>query len=536
MNRNLVSHNTRNATGDRIRNLGANELVAGDVASALHRLHNRVVNGAGLRFRNATSDAVIDGLRNDFANALGNFVVDRANALFRNHTADVVGAGLRFRNNLATTFHDRLCTAFGNHTANVIGAGLRFGDALHDVVRADTSALLRNHTADVIRAGLRFRNDLTNSTHAGLCTAFGNHTANVIGAGTRFANGASDFAGNRFRGRARNHNRVGNFLHAGLRNPDFTSTSSRRALNRANLGTNGAARSARITAGDATIDDATGNRNTLILPATGLNRNLFRTGLRNHGRARHFALNVFEDDAANVIGASLLFDARNHDGVVDLLRDLRADDLIDGVSAGLLFGDRNHDRIRNFLLTLFANHTVDGVGASLLLGNRNHDRVVHLLRNLGPNRLIDGIGASFLLGNRNHNRVRNLLLAVFPNSAIAFPIDRLLAVFPDHAVHGIGNLARLTFRNILCKDALTRDRNALNLRSIASNLLVFADDLAAGLHNDVALRREFRRARTAAGVRTRAAVCRLRLFSTERHASRDSQERHPKNLLHFILQ
>ena len=300
-------------------------------------------------------------------------------------------------------------------------------------------------------------------------------------------------------------------------NPNFTRAGGRRALDRADLRADRAARIARIAAGDAAIDDFARNGVALILPAAGLNRNLLGAGLRNHGRAGNLTLNVFVDDAVDRIGAGLLFGGRNHDRVVDLLRNLSADDAVDRVGAGLLFGDRNHDRVRNFLLTLFVNNAVDRIGAGLLLGNRNHDRVVHLLRNLGPNGAVDGVGAGLLFSDRNHDRVRNLLLNVFPNDAVDRAVDGLLAVFPNHTVDGVGNLTRLTFRDVLREDALTGNRNALNLSTVASNLLVFADDLAAGLHDDVALSREFRRARAAAGVRTRAAISSLSLIRAKRY-------------------
>ena len=393
-----------------------------------------------------------------------------------------------------------------------------------------------------------------------------NHAADVVRAGLDFRNATSDFAGDRLVGRAGRHDRAGDFLHAGLGNPNFASARGRRALNRADLRANATARIAGIAARDATIDDATRNRVALILPATGRNRNLASNRLRNHRRARNLLLDVFPNDAVDGVLASLLLGDRNHLGVGNLLRNVGPDRLVDRVGPGLLLGDRNHNGVRDFLLALLVNDAIDGVLASLLLdvGNHhrvvhllrnvdpdglvdrvgpgllldvgNHHRVVHLLRNVDPDGLIDRVGPGLLLDMGNHHRVRDLLLNVVPNDATNRAVHRLLAIFPNDAIDRVANFARLTLRDVLRERALTSNRNALHFGAVASNLLILAHDLAARLHHDVRLRRKGLRARSATGVRARAAIRGLRLFQRKRREHSDRRKRRPKKLFHLILQ
>jgi len=114
-----------------------------------------------------------------------------------------------------------------------------------------------------------------------------------------------------------------------------------------------------------------------------------------------------------------------------------------------------------------------------------------------------------------------LLLNIFPNSPANRAVDCLLAVFPNHTVDSVGNFTCLTFGDVPRERTLACNRNAFNFGTIAGNLLIFEDDLAAILHNDVALGRKRRRARSATRVRARAAIGRLRLFKRKGHDRRD---------------
>ena len=456
LNRNLVRADARDATSNGVGNLRANELVAADVLRVLNRLHDRIVDGAGLGFRNATRDAAVDRLRNGFGNATRYFVAYGAGALLGHATGNVVDAGLRFGNDLAALLIDGAGALLRYATNDVVDAGLRFRNATNDVVAYGAGALLGHATGNVVDAGLRFGNDLAALLIDGAGALLRYATGNVVGADFRLGNHLADAAGYRTVGGLRNHAGAGNFAHAGLGNPNFTSASGRRALNGADLEGLARARIARVAASDAAIDGAAGNRVALILPASGGIRNLAGVGLGNH------------DGAGNLT--------------------------LDGLVA------RTHDR----------------VGALTLLGRRNHNGVVDLLRHGNPIDAINGISARALLGNRNHDRVRNFLLAGLVDDAINRSRNRLRNVFPNGAIDRVGNLASLTLGHVTRACDLARNRNLLDAVAVADDLLFFKDDSATGLHDRIALRGEFTRGRTASGVGTRAAVSRLRLLQRER--------------------
>ena len=166
-----------------------------------------------------------------------------------------------------------------------------------------------------------------------------------------------------------------------MRNPNFTCSSRRGALDGANLVGLRSARIARIAASDATIDDLSGNRIGLFLPRTGLYRNLLGIGLRNHRAVR----NLFRDGLGNGthdrVATLTLFGDRSHDSIADLLRNRIRFKAIDGIGASLLLSNGNHNGIRNLLLALLDDATIHRVATLTLFGDRNHDGVINLLRN-----------------------------------------------------------------------------------------------------------------------------------------------------------
>ena len=152
-----------------------------------------------------------------------------------------------------------------------------------------------------------------------------------------------------------------------------------------------------------------------------------------------------------------------------------------------------------------------------------------------PNRLADGVLALALFVNRLADGVRNLLLAVLPNRAVHRAGDRLLTVFPNRAADGVLHFANASFRNVLRAKNAARNRNFLEGRPIANDLLLLVHDFAAGLHHRATLRRELARARSAPTIRRRAAPSALRLFKRRRQQSRREQQRRPNNSFHFNL-
>ena len=146
-----------------------------------------------------------------------------------------------------------------------------------------------------------------------------------------------------------------------------------------------------------------------------------------------------------------------------------------------------------------------------------------MLRSRFPNRFANGVLTLALFVDRLADGVRNLLLAVLPNRAVHRAGDRLLTVFPNRAANGVLNFADARFRNVFRAKNAARDRNFLEGRPIANDLLLLVHDFAAGLHHRAALRREFARARSAPTIRRRAAPSALRLFKRRNQQSRREQ-------------
>ena len=393
----------------------------------------------------------------------------------------------------------------------------------------------------------------------------------------------------------RNHADALNFLRHGLRNPNFALAGRRRALNLADFVFDRTARVARIAARDAAKDRFARNRNAFGLPATGLDGNLFRIGLRDANGVRNLFLafdpgrfangvltltlfvNRLADGVRNLLLAGFpnrladgvlalaLFVNRLKDGVRNLLLAGFPNRLADGVLALALFVDRFADGVRNLLLAGFPNRFADGVLTLALFVDRLVDGVRDLLLAINPNRLADGVLtlalfvdrladgvrdlllAGFpnrfangvlslsLLVDRLADGVRNLLLAVFPNRAVHRASDRLLAVFPNRTADGVLHFANASFRNVLRAENAAGNRNFLEGRPIANDLLLLVHDFAAGLHHRAALRREFASARPTPTIGRRAAPSGLRLFKRRRQQSRREQKRRPNNSFHFNL-
>ena len=463
LNRDLVGADARDATGDRVRDFRRDEFAAGDFALELNRFHDRRFDATGANFRNHLANFVVHGLVNRFRDDFANFIVDGADALFRNHLADGVVANFRFR----------------NHLAGLVVHGAHAG--------------LRNHLADGVVADASFRNHLAN------------------------------FVGNRADALLRNHTDALDFLHNGLRNPNFAFAGRRRALDLADLVFDRAARVARIAARDAAKDRFARNRNGFGLPAAGLNRNLFHVGLRNANGVRNLFLAFNPSRLANGVLTLTLFVDRFADGVRNLLLAGFVNRFADGVLTLTLFVNRFANGVRDLLLTRVPNRLADGVLTLTLFVDRFADGVRDLLLAGFPNRLADGVLTLALFVNRFANGVRNLLLAVLPNRAVHRAGDRLLTVFPNRAANGVLNFANASFRNVFRAKNAARDRNFLEGRPVANDLLLLVHDFAAGLHHRAALRREFARARSAPTIRRRAAPSALRLFKRRSQQSRREQ-------------
>ena len=463
LNRNLVGADARNATGNRVRDFRRDEFAAGNFAFELNRFHHRRFDATGANFRNHFANFVVDGAVNRFRDVFANFVVDGADALLRNHLADGVVANFRFRNHLADFVVHRADAGLRNHLADGVIANASFRDHLANFVVDGADALLRNHLANGVVANFRFRNHLADFVVHRADAGLRNHLADGVIANASFRDCLANFIGNRADAGLRNHTRALDFLHDGLRNPNFAFAGRRRALHLADFVFDRTARVARIAARDAAKDRFARNRNAFGLPAAALNRNLFRIGLRN----------------AN--------------GVRNLLLAFDPSRFADGVLALTLFVNRLADGVRDLLLTRF------------------------------PNRLADGVLTLALFVNRLADGVRDLLLAVLPNRAVHRAGDRLLAVFPNRLADGVLNFANASFRNVLRAKNAARNRNFLERRPIANDLLLLVHDFAAGLHHRAALRREFASARSAPTIRRRAAPSGLRLFKRRSQQSRREQ-------------
>ena len=167
---------------------------------------------------------------------------------------------------------------------------MRFRNHLANFVVDGADAGLRNHLANGVVANFRFRDHLANFIVHGADALLRNHLANGVIANASFRDHLANFIGDRAHAGLRNHTDALDFLHHGLRNPNFAFAGRRRALHLADFVFDRTARVARIAARDAAEDRFARNRNAFGLPAAALNRNLFRVGLRDADRVRNLFL------------------------------------------------------------------------------------------------------------------------------------------------------------------------------------------------------------------------------------------------------
>jgi len=173
-----------------------------------------------------------------------------------------------------------------------------------------------------------------------------------------------------------------------------------------------------------------------------------------------------------------------------LVADRLAHDLANLFHAGFVHGLA--DGVANRARLGFPNRLADGVGASAIAGlvDRLADRIADFLRLGFPHRLADRVVDRPIAGlvHRLADRVANLLRLGLPDR----PADRVvhgpIAGFVHRPADRVRTLAVARLRDVLDAVDGAGFANGLADRSIARYLLFLVYDLAAGLHDRVALR------------------------------------------------